>query len=184
MKIFLIFFLFAIGENDFLNKRYTYINTDKEWEIELTFYPDSSFVIKDINGCVRMSQKGKWKNGYDKSLSQKVLYLQDTTSVVRNKLFNNKILYSYTSNYDSSNYVSRQEYYFPLIKQDTIYFIDSETLLFRGERFVVSNENLQEKRVKVIEDFYINKIGKEMYIKLLGDGESIEKARENLTKCN
>lgn len=166
----------------FTNKRFVYIDKEKEWEMELVFKPDSSFILRDRYGCVQMSQKGKWSIMMNDTMD-KALVVSDTTFVkVGYNLFD-KIRYSYRSNADGKQYMFTEDQYFPLIRLDTMYIVDKNNIQFRKMNFYTFEGNLQRKRIRMIEEFYISKIGKSAYVNSIGEGVSVKKARLNLLKC-
>ncbi len=160
------------------------VSTDKEWELELILNQDSTFTLKDEYGCNKMSQKGKWKvieNTDDASV--KTLLLMDDIEVQNNtNQFGHKII-SYESDLDGLRYKNKKENQFPLILSDTLRLVSKDKALYKAYTFDVYNGNLQDKRLMQLEKIYIDKIGKENYIKSLGEGKDIKKARENLLKC-
>lgn len=161
------------------------VSTDKEWELELILKSDSTFILKDEYGCNKMAQKGIWKmttNSPDSLLMIKII-VTDTLNVQKNtNMFGHKII-SYTSNLDGLRYSNKEGNQFPLIKNDTIYLVTKNKALYKGFTFDVYNGQLQKKRVMLLEKIYIDKFGKDLYIKTLGEGISIKKARENLLEC-
>jgi hypothetical protein len=142
-------------------------------------------MLKDIYGCNQMLQKGKWRKMNDNKEGDFVQYLLfDTTKVTKYTNMHNKVFYSYISNVDNRKYSFREEDYFPIINVDTLTFVNNDDIFFfRGLTFKKSNKNLAKKRVKMIENQMITKIGVRMYVKTIGDGISKKRARENITSC-
>ncbi len=179
-------YLFLISCNsNFINKRYVYLDVDKELELELILFEDSTFILKDINGCNQMSQKGEWKflnDNNDLNFQKYILF--DTTTVYNHTNIHNKVFYSYISNLNNKQYTIREEQYFPIIKNDTISFVkDDKVSFFRESTFIRSNKNLKKERIKILEKKLIDKIGVKMYIKTIGEGKSKKNARKNLSNC-
>ena len=184
----LIAVLFYSCSSSFVGKKFTMISTDNEWEIELVLNRDSTFTLIDKYGCVRMAQKGKWKviNNTDTIfdiLFLKTIVLTDTLQAEKwvNR-FGHRMI-SYHSNLNGLYYHNRESEQFPLVTNDTLFLVAKNKALFKTFTFDIYNGNLQKKRVLAVEKFYIDRTGKLLYIKLLGEGISIEKARENIIKC-
>ena len=160
------------------------VSTDKEWELELILKKDSTFTLKDEYGCNKLSQKGNWKvieNTDDVSI--KMLLLTDNLEVQDNlNQFGHRTI-SYQSDLDKLRYENKEENQFPLIINDTIRLITKDKVLYKTFTFDVYDGDLQEKRLMLLEKTYIDKLGKDNYIKTLGEGKGIKKARENLLKC-
>lgn len=167
---------------DFTSKKYGFVSTIQEWEIELVFKDDNTFILKDRFGCNQLLQKGKWKI-LDKDDERLVLLLEDKEIKIENSedRFKRKIV-TYKSDVDGRTYSNRQESQFPLITKDTV-VISKSSLLLNNKTFVETTENLQMKRVLQIEVEFINKYGEKDYIESFGEGKSKELARKNLIKC-
>lgn len=182
--IFILFFLISCN-NRIIDKRYVYIDADKEHEFEFFFFKDSTFIIKDFHGCNQMAQKGKWKQLIEDSNNDYVNYvLYDTTKVLKYTNIHGKVSYSFVSNFNKKRFTINEDHYFPVISTDTVSFVKKDKVFFlRGLTFTKSNKKLSRERVKILEKRLIEKIGKEMYIKTIGEGVSLKKARENLSYC-
>ena len=182
--IILIVFLSISCSSTLIDKRFTLVSTDKEWELELILYQDSTFTLKDEYGCNKLSQKGKWKviQNTD-NISIKTLLLTDNIEIQYNtNRFGHKTI-SYESDLDGLRYENKIENQFPLIIKDTLRLVSKNEVVYKTYTFVIFNGNIQDKRLKQLEEIYIDKIGKENYIEVLGEGKDIKKARENLLKC-
>ncbi|MEE9337835.1 MAG: hypothetical protein V3U87_07120 [Methylococcaceae bacterium] len=160
------------------------VSTDKEWELELILKQDSTFILKDEYGCNKTAQKGNWRviENTDNA-SVKTFLLTDNLEVQNNvNQFGHKTI-SYQSDLDKLRYENKEENQFPLMINDTIRLVTKDKVLYKTFTFDVYKGNLQEKRLMLLENIYINKLGKDNYIKTLGEGKGIKKARENLLKC-
>jgi hypothetical protein len=182
---FFIFMCLTSCSSGLMNKRYIYIDADKEQDLELIMFKDSTFILKDMYGCNQMSQKGKWEYIDNNKNSDYVNYiLSDTTKFFKSTNIHNKVLYSFISNVNNNKYIIKEDQYFPIVKTDTVSFVKNDKILFfRGLTFTKSNKNIEQERIKILEERIIMRIGKEMYIKTIGEGISIKKARENLSYC-
>lgn len=160
------------------------VSTDKEWELELVLKQDSTFTLKDEYGCNKVAQKGNWRvieNTDD--ISIKTVLLTDNLEVQNNvNQFGHKTI-SYQSDLDGLRYENKEDNQFPLIKSDTIRIVTKNKALYKTFTFDVYDGDLQQKRLMSLENIYIDKFGKDNYIKTLGEGKGIKKARENLLKC-
>jgi hypothetical protein len=160
------------------------VSTDKEWELELVLKQDSTFTLKDEYGCNKVAQKGNWRvieNTDD--ISIKTVLLTDNLEVQNNvNQFGHKTI-SYQSDLDGLRYENKEDNQFPLIKSDTIRIVTKSKALYKTFTFDVYDGDLQQKRLMSLEYIYIDKFGKDNYIKTLGEGKGIKKARENLLKC-
>lgn len=178
----LILFLFSSNCTVEKSGKYGYFSTDKEWEIQIEINSDYSFTIEDKYGCNQLKQSGTWKvieKGYD----QIVVVLEDNkTKINKGTNLNGKEVISYFDNSTNAYYQNPIENQFPLIRSDTIYIKGNE-LKLKGYIFTKNLNDLRNKRILEIEKSYIQDLGKEKYIQLLGDGVSIERARDNLKKC-
>lgn len=160
------------------------ISTDKEWELELVLKPDSTFTLKDEYGCNKLSQKGNWaviENTDDSTI--KTILLTDDLKVQNNVNQFGLRTISYLSDLDGLRYENKEENQFPLITKDTIRLVTKGKVFYKTFDFDLFEGNLQEKRLSALEKLYINKLGKDNYIKILGEGKGIKEARENLLKC-
>lgn len=182
----LIIFLLSIScSSSFVGKRYIYIDTRKEQEIELYFFKDSTFVLKDINGCYRMGQKGSWSlsNSQDDKFYTSII-MSDDILIKKAKNMHGKNLYSYVNDLDNKQYIQRESNYFPPVILDTSYIIKNDRILkLRGLTFYQYDGDVAKKRLKLLEKEIISEIGKKMYIETIGEGLNIRKARENLIDC-
>ncbi len=181
--IFLVVLLNSCSSS-FVGKRFVMVSTDKEWELELILKQDSTFTLKDEYGCNKMAQKGNWRvieNTDD--LFIKTVLLTDNLDVQNNvNQFGHKTI-SYQSDLDGLRYENKEDNQFPLIKNDTIRLVTKDKVLYKTFTFDVYKGDLQQKRLMLLENIYINKFGKDNYIKTLGEGKGIKNARENLLKC-
>jgi len=174
--------LVSACSSSYLNQRYAYVDKEREWEMELVLKADSTFLLRDNYGCIQMRQRGTFKRLINNS-KQQTLVLSDTTRVeVRSNVFQKK-RYSYLSNVDYKQYMFTEDQYFPLVSLDTVYVLDDRRVLFRGMTFERFHGNLQKRRIRLVERFYIERFGKDLYIKSIGEGISVKRARENLKKC-
>jgi hypothetical protein len=184
-KILILSLFIQSCSSSFIGKRFVFYDYFKDLDLELTLYKDSTFVLKDEYGRRKMSQKGKWKmeiSDYDSTISTQTLILTDT---IKPQIFidlSKRKWFIYKSNYDNKEYSIREDY-FPLISQDTVILLNNKNLILRKLNFKVEHGNIEKKKILQAEKFYIKVIGKENYIKSLGEGISVEKARENLKKC-
>ncbi|GGE99265.1 hypothetical protein SAMN05443634_102298 [Chishuiella changwenlii] len=183
--LFLSILLLVSCSSNFTNKRYVYINESKEHDIEIMFFKDSTFILKDVYGCNKMGQKGNWSflNKRNNNKLNTSIILKDTTKVSVSTNMHNKIIYSYTSSLDNKKYMYTENSYFLLINIDTAYFTDKNILKINNFEFVHFNGNIEKKRIKILEKQLTNKVGKKIYIETLGKGISSKKARENLKIC-
>jgi hypothetical protein len=172
----------------FIDKRYVFVEPYKGWEIELKFYADSTFTLKDIYGnCHKMTQKGKWKVIYEgkKDSNLMVLVLSDTTKIFHSNDWHNKKWVSYKNNLDNGTHTIPEYDYFPLVSEDTARILHNHNKLkFRTYKFSKFNGNIQNKGIKIrlkeLKDVY----GRKNLVKYVGEGKSMKKVRSNLKICN
>ena len=185
--ILLATLLSSCSSSSFVGKRFTMISTDKEWELELVMKKDSTFTLKDEYGCNKMALKGNWSviENTDE-LSIKTILLTDNIKVEHsvNAIFTHIKYVTYQSDLDGLHYINREDEQFPFITKDTIRLVAKNKILLKGYTFDVYNGNLQQKRLMSIEKIYIDKFGKNNYIKIFGEGKGIKKARENFLECH
>lgn len=165
------------------SKKYFAIEPWKGWEIELSLNKDSTFILSDTIGCNTFYYMGKWHLSKD-SLFNYVI-LKDTINVIYNADYN---MFSYFNQHTKQKQVVEAQDFFSIGEIDTILIINKNMMLFKNLTFnrtkICESNNLEEKRIKIIENYYINKMGKKLYIKVLGDGKSVNQARKNLKDCN
>lgn len=186
-RLFLFKFLLIIFscKSNLVNKRFTMINTNKEWDIELRLLKDSTFVLKDMYGCNRMAQKGSWEviENVSPLFSKTILLKDNKINPIYSTNFHDFKIITYKSTLDGKEYKNKVVNQYPLIKSDTLYFNKKNKLIFRNHIYKVFNGSLEKKRVAYLEKFYINKMGKKLYIETIGDGESLKSARMKLKEC-
>jgi hypothetical protein len=181
--ILIIYVLIAVScSNNITRGKFTAIEPWKEWEIELKFYKDSTFTIIDSFGCNRFYYSGQWRYHNDSILA--FIVLHDTT---RSEYDKSHDVYQYYDIKTQKQQIVRAKEYFSVISEDTVWVLNKRQISFRQLTFyrkrLFSSNDLEKERAKMIEDFYISKIGKELYIKTLGDGKGIKEARKNIIDC-
>jgi hypothetical protein len=165
------------------SSRYASIEPWKEWEIEVKFNKDSSFTMIDRFGCNRFNYIGIWHYHQDSFLS--FVVLNDTTKSEYIK--SNDMYRFYDRQYQKQREVASKEY-FPVITTDTVYVFEKNNMLrFRGLTFkrqkLFSNRNLSKERERIIERHYIDEMGRDLFIKIFGNGKGIKEARKNIMDC-
>jgi len=164
------------------NSNYTTVEPWKEWEIELKFNNDSTFKMTDSFGCNLFNYSGQWH--YHKDAVLEFIILNDTT---KSEYIKSHDMYQFFNKETQKLQVVRADKYFPVISTDTVWILNKRQISFRGLVFdrqrLSKEEDLSKKRVKMIEDFYIGKMGRELFIKTFGDGKGIEEARKNIKEC-
>lgn len=159
-----------------------YFSVDQEWEIQLEIYEDYTFKIEDKYGCNQLKQTGEWQLIEEANNKAVILLMDKNIEINKGTNLNGKEVISYFDSLTNTYYQNPIENQFPLIDMDTIY-LEKGQLKLKNYTFKRGLDDLQNKRILEIEKSYINDIGKDQYIKLLGDGISIKRARENLKKC-
>jgi hypothetical protein len=161
------------------NSKYTSVEPWKEWEIELLFKKDSSFVITDRFGSNVFDFSGRWHYYQDSVLD--FIVLSDTAKSEYDKYHD---LFQFYNKKKQKQQVVRADRYFPVISTDTAWVLNKRQISFRGLTFDIrklsSKKDLSDERVKKIEDFYISKIGREFFIKTFGEGKGMDEARKNI----
>ncbi|MEL1246295.1 hypothetical protein AAEO56_18620 [Flavobacterium sp. DGU11] len=170
----------SVKDEDFINKRFTYIDPFNEWDLELLFFSDSTFTLQDKYGCRLTSQKGHWRV-YKQNSNIKKLILTDTVQTWT-LTDGGAISIYYKSDIDNKTYSIRKEFYFPLIENDTIEIYNDSIVKLRKLSFDDFDGDIEEKRVLMLESYLIKTLGKDQYLKKYGKG-SIEDARKTLKIC-
>ena len=162
------------------NSVFSTVEPWKEWEIKLSLNYDSTFKLSDKFGCNIFSYEGRWSCHIENTKSY--LLLSDTMKVEYIKSHN---MYQFYNTSTKNLQAVKADIYFPIIKFDTVWILNERQLNFRGLIFNRSSENkdLSNVRVKMIEEFYVNKIGKELFIKNFGNGQGIRAARKYIKEC-
>lgn len=162
------------------NSIYSTVEPWKEWEVELVFHKDSTFKMKDRFGCNLFAYSGQWH--YNKSATLGFIVLNDTT---KSEYIKSHDMYQFFNKETQKQQVVKIDKYFPVISTDTVWVLNKRQVCLRGLVFdrSGSSKNLAKQRVKMIEDFYISKMGKGLFIKTFSDGGGIKKARKNIREC-
>jgi hypothetical protein len=162
--------------------KYTAIEPWKEWQIELKFNKDSTFTMIDRFGCNRFNYSGLWH--YHENSILKLIVLNDTT---KSEYIKSHDMYQFYDKKTQKQQVVKANEYFPVISNDTIKILSKNQISFRGLIFnrkkLFGSNDLGKERTKMIEDFYVNKIGRKAYIKAFGNGKGIKEARKNINDC-
>jgi hypothetical protein len=165
------------------SKSYIAIEPWKEWEIEIQLNKDSTFRVEDKFGCNLFYYSGFWH--YNKDYPVNFLILTDTTKA---KYILSHDAYQFYNKKTQKLQIVRDDKYFPVITTDTaLIFGNGKNIEFRGLTFkkqkLFGSRDLEKKRVKLIEAYYINNMGKELYIKAIGNGKGVKEARKNIREC-
>lgn len=162
--------------------KYTVIEPWKEWEVELKFNKDSTFEMTDKFGCNLFDYRGQWQ--YHKDTNRSFIVLNDT---IKSEYVKSHDMYRFFDRKTQKQQIVKADRYFPVISTDTVWVLSKRQISFRQLIFdrkrLSSRKDLSKVRVKMVEDFYISKMGKELFIKTFGDGKGIEEARKNIRDC-
>ena len=180
--LIIIALLFASCTQKLTKGKYTAIEPWKEWEIKLKFNRDSTFTMNDEFGCNRFDYSGKWH--YRKDSLFIVIVLNDTT---KSEYVKSHDMYQFYDMKTQKLQVVKASEYFPVISTDTAWVLNEKQVRFRGLMFkrkgLLSTNDLGKERAKMIEDFYVKKMGRELFIKTFGNGKGIKEARKNISDC-
>ena len=161
---------------------YTTIEPWKEWEIELKLNKDSTFKMTDRFGCNIFDYSGQWH--YHKNYTLNFIVLTDTT---KSEYIKSHDMYQFFNRETQKQQVVRADQYFPVISTDTVWILNNRKMNFRRLTFdkqrLWSSKDLGKKRVQMVEKFYIDKMGKELFIKTFGNGKGIKEAEKNIRYC-
>lgn len=186
MKTYIITFIallfFSSCSKQLYDCTYYHIDPSKEWELTFTLNKDSTFVIEDKFGCEKFSFTGNWheckSNGY------KCFILNDTSVWNYDK---GREVY-YIQKQGGNFIIADDENRFKFINHDTVYYTDAYKFIIRGMPFqkqtIFSPKNLGKQRAKMIRDEFVFKFGKQKFIDFFGEGKSMKKALDNLSKPN
>ena len=110
------------------------------------------------------------------------LLLNDTT---KSEYIKTHDMYQFINKETQKRQVVKTDKYFPVISTDTVWVLNKRQISFRGLIFdrSCSSKNLAKQRVKMIENFYISKMGKELFIKTFSNSGGIKEARKNIREC-
>lgn len=180
LTIFVFFILLTICsetkaqmiENDITKGSYIYYDIFSEFDFEMTFYKDSTFVLRDRYGCNCMYQKGKYI-----AIDSSHLLLLNTTNIHYNTTYEVTRMITYDDN--NCMCVSTRPF---LFDNDTLSIINQDSLEIKKIKFYISNENVADLRVKATEDYIISQIGYETYVNNYGKG-NLNEARRKLRDC-
>jgi hypothetical protein len=166
-------------------KKFSYIDVRKEFEMEFQMNKDSTFTLIDSFGCNVHFQKGKWKKIKNQNNFVYATYvLTDTTSIFNGiDIYGKEYIYYYNS-FNKIKVVNNKSNRFPIINNDTIYFYTPNNVSINKYNFKKEKGNVQEKRIDILEDSLINVFGKKLYVELFGERKSLKIARRNLKNCN
>ena len=181
-KSYIIILLVTSCTHKLTNSNYTTVEPWKEWEIELKFNKDSTFKMTDKFGCNLFDYSGQWH--YHKDAVLGFIVLNDTT---KSEYIKSHDMYQFFNKETQKLQVVRADKYFPVISTDTVWILNERQISFRRLVFdrqrLSSKKDLSKQRVKLIEDFYVGKMGQELFIKTFSNGKGIKKARKNISDC-
>ena len=174
--------LLSSCSNKLVGHKFIAVEPWKEWQIELTLNKDSTFTIIDRFGCNRFNYSGWWYCLKDSVLVY--IVLKDTT---KSEYIESRDMYQFYDKESKKLHVVRANEYFPVIRSDTIKILSQRQVGFRGLIFnrkrLLQSNNLDKERTKMLEDFYVSKIGREGFIRAFGSGKGIKAARKNISDC-
>jgi len=181
-KSYIIILLVTSCTHKLTNSNYTTVEPWKEWEIELKFNKDSTFKMTDRFGCNLFDYSGQWH--YHKDAVLDFIVLNDST---KSEYIKSHDMYQFFNKETQKLQVVRADKYFPVISTDTVWILNERQISFRRLVFdrqrLSSKKDLSKQRVKLIEEFYVGKIGRELFIKTFGNGKGIEEAKKNISDC-
>ncbi|MDV6221612.1 hypothetical protein R1T14_19025 [Flavitalea sp. BT771] len=76
--------------------------------------------------------------------------------------------------------------FFSIKSGDTACLLNRERLIIHHEPFILTTArhiDLPEIRYKKLKEFYLNLLGREEFIKILGGGKSMKEAKKNMMEC-
>lgn|SRR5690554_523255 len=180
INLLLIFILFFSScSRSFINNTYSYLsfNNNRDLQVDLIFFEDSTFLLKDIYGRKQFTQKGTWRllnvdSNSSYNLDFPVILLTDTPMIEErlssshHGLIEPRELVIYISNYDGKYYRFLKEVYmqFPLIEQDTVYFYPNNWIEFRNLHLKKSNGTTDRIYYKQMEKYYLTWLGKKNFL--------------------
>lgn len=183
IPILTIIILMASCANKLTKGRFAAIEPWKEWEIELKLNKDSTFTLEDRFGCNVFNYRGRWY--YHKDIAVAFIVLNDT---IKSHYIKSHDMYQFFNTKTQKQQMIQANEYFPVISTDTVLIFEKNKMLtFRGLTFkkqkLFSNKDLAERRFKIIEKYYFDKMGKEFFIKAFGNGKGIKEAKKNILNC-
>ncbi len=158
--------LYSCNASKKVTQNYYYVEPFKEQEVKLFLNHDSTFKFQDATGCNQFEFVGRYKRISGDAFN----YL----------IFDSVKLQRVLSNFNSS-------LIFPIKSGDTAWIINKERLSIHKQSFKItssSNIDLQEIRYKKLEEYYIDLLGREDFIKVFGMGKGIKEAKKRLLDCS
>lgn len=160
----MMFFISCISTRP---KSYYYVDPIKEQEILIKFNKDSTFLLFDTTGCNQFKYSGRYR-WFSRNKIETGFSFQNVQLILP---------------IDNAN----KENLFPLKELDTAWLIYDERIVIEHCAFKIgapTTKKLKKIRVMDLEKMYIDKLGKKMFITLLGNGKGIKEAEKNLEKCS
>lgn len=177
---FLLYVLFPtnytiVGQNPYgsITKCTYIIYNISDRNIELNFYPDSTFVLRDSFGCDRKYQKGKYK-----FVNSSKIIMQNETKITTYITSGYDVI-DYVTYDERGNYLSSRDPVF--IKDDTLSIINKDTIVLKQLKFVSSKESVSDLSLRAMEDYIIEKQGYDKYV-TPGRGD-LNETRRKLRDC-
>ena len=164
--IIITIILYSCSASKKVTQKFYYVEPFKEQEIKLFLNHDSTFKFQDATGCNQFEFIGRYKPISSNTFN----YL----------IFDSVRLQSVLSNSTSS-------LIFSIKSGDTAWVMNKERLLINKQPFKITSSShidLQEIRYKKLEEYYINLLGREEFIKIFGNGKGIKEAKKRLLDCS
>ena len=164
--IIMTIILYSCNASRKVTQNFYYVEPFKEQEIKLFLNHDSTFKFQDATGCNQFEFIGRYK--------------RITSNTFNYLIFDSVKFQSVLSNSNSS-------LIFSIKSGDTAWVMNKERLLINKQPFKITsscNIDLQEIRYKKLEEYYIDLLGREEFIKIFGNGKGIKEAKKRLLDCS